>query len=88
MRINNLAFVRAHRAKVSERCLIIIKKIVQSKIGNAHIRWAFSEVAILFIRGNDQAKKYHDKLTKKFGKGKTLSMLQWEAASNYKGYWA
>jgi transposase len=46
-----------------------------SKIGNAHLRWAFSEAAILFIRGNDQAKKYVDKLTKKFGKGKALSIL-------------
>jgi len=46
-----------------------------SKIGNAHLKWAFSEAAVLFIRGNDQAKKYVAKLTKKFGKGKALSIL-------------
>jgi len=46
-----------------------------SKIGNAHLKWAFSEAAILFIRGNDQAQKYVAKLTTKFGKGKALSIL-------------
>ena len=46
-----------------------------SKIGNAHLKWAFSEAAILFIRGNDRAQKYLAKLTKKFGKGKALSIL-------------
>ena len=46
-----------------------------SKIGNAHLKWAFSEAAVLFIRGNNQAQKYLDKLTKKFGKGKALSIL-------------
>lgn len=40
-----------------------------SKIGNAHLKWAFSEAAVLFIRGNDKAKQYVEKLTKKFGKG-------------------
>ena len=28
------------------------------KIGNAHLKWAFSEAAILFLNGNDPAKKY------------------------------
>ena len=46
-----------------------------SKIGNAHLKWAFSEAGILFLRGNDQAQKYVAKLTKKFGKGKALSIL-------------
>ncbi len=30
---------------------------------------------MLFLRGNDQAQKYVAKLAKKFGKGKTLSIL-------------
>jgi len=46
-----------------------------SKIGNAHLKWALSEAAILFIRGNDQVKSYVAKLTKTFGKGKALSIL-------------
>lgn len=46
-----------------------------SKIGNAHLKWAFSEAAVLFIRGNEQAQKYLAKQTKKFGKGKALSIL-------------
>jgi transposase len=46
-----------------------------NKIGNAHLKWAFSEAAVLFIRGNDPAKKYVDRLTRKHGKGKALSIL-------------
>lgn len=46
-----------------------------SKIGNAHLKWAFSEAAILFMRNNQQAIKYVAKLTKKFGKGKAISIL-------------
>jgi len=46
-----------------------------AKIGNAHLKWAFSEAAVLFLRGNPAAKKYVDKLTKKHNKGKALSIL-------------
>jgi transposase len=46
-----------------------------SKIGNAHLKWAFSEAAVLFLRGNDPAKKWFEKLTRRHGKGKTLSIL-------------
>ena len=46
-----------------------------SKIGNAHLKWAFSEAAVFFINGNDPAKKYLDRLTKKHGKSKALSIL-------------
>ena len=46
-----------------------------SKIGNAHLKWAFSEAACLFLRGNEQAKLYHDRLVTKHGKGKALSIL-------------
>ena len=29
-----------------------------NKIGNAHLKWAFSEAAVLYLRGNDHAKRY------------------------------
>jgi len=45
------------------------------KIGNAHLKWAFSEAAVLFLKGNDAGKKYLQKLTRKHGKGKALSIL-------------
>ena len=44
------------------------------KIGNAHLKWAFSEAAALFLKGNEQGKKYLDRLTSKHGKGKALSI--------------
>jgi transposase len=46
-----------------------------SKIGNAHLKWAFSEASVFFLNGNDPAKKYLDRLTKKHGKSKALSIL-------------
>jgi len=45
------------------------------KIGNAHLKWAFSEAAALFLKGNEQGKRYLDRLTAKHGKGKSLSIL-------------
>jgi len=45
------------------------------KIGNAHLRWAFSEAAQLFIRGNGAGSRYFCKITNKHGKGKALSIL-------------
>ena len=45
------------------------------KIGNAHLKWAFSEAAVLFLKGNDQGKRYLDRLTNKHGKGKAISIL-------------
>jgi transposase len=45
------------------------------KIGNAHLKWAFSEAAVLFIKGNEPAKKYLERLAQKHGKGKALSIL-------------
>ena len=46
-----------------------------SKIGNAHLKWAFSEAAVLFLRGNPPAQKYLAKLQKRMGKAKALSAL-------------
>jgi transposase len=46
-----------------------------SKIGNAHLKWAFSEAAILFIRDSDKAKAYVEKLAARVGKGKAIAIL-------------
>ena len=46
-----------------------------AKIGNAHLKWAFSEAAVLFLRNNEPAKRYYEKLVRKHGKGKALSIL-------------
>lgn len=46
-----------------------------NKIGNANLKWAFSEAAVLYLRGNDDAKKYLLKLQKRMSKAKALSVL-------------
>jgi transposase len=46
-----------------------------SKIGNAHLKWAFSEAAVLFLRNNPEGMKYRKRLEKKHGKAKSLSIL-------------
>ena len=46
-----------------------------SKIGNVHLKWAFSEAACLFLRGNKRAKEYHERLVSKYGKAKALSII-------------
>jgi transposase len=45
------------------------------KIGNAHLKWAFSEAAALFLRNNPQGQKLLSRLEKKHDKGKALSIL-------------
>jgi transposase len=44
-------------------------------IGNAHLKWAFSEAATLFLRGNEPGQKYLARWEKKHDKGKALSIL-------------
>jgi transposase len=46
-----------------------------AKIGNAHLKWAFSEAAVLFLAKCPEGKKLLDRLAKKHGKGKALSIL-------------
>lgn len=46
-----------------------------NKIGNAHLKWAFSEAACTFLRGNHDAQKLHQRLVKQHGKGKALSII-------------
>jgi transposase len=45
------------------------------KIGNAHLKWAFSEAAVRFLKNNEPAKKYLTKIATRHGKGKALSIL-------------
>ena len=46
-----------------------------TKIGNAYLKWAFSEAAVLFLRNNPAGQKYLARLEKKHGKGKALTVL-------------
>jgi transposase len=46
-----------------------------NKIGNAHLKWAFSEAACLFLRDSDQAKKWLARREKKHGKARALGAL-------------
>jgi transposase len=45
------------------------------KMGNVHLKWAFSEAAVLFVRHSAEGKKLLAKLEKRHGKGKALSIL-------------
>ena len=46
-----------------------------NKIGNAHLKWAFSEAAVGFLRNNPQGQAYLARLKKKHGKTKALTAL-------------
>jgi transposase len=46
-----------------------------NRIGNVNLKWAFSEAACLFLRGNQAAQKYHEKLVSRYGKGKAMSII-------------
>jgi transposase len=45
------------------------------KIGNAHLKWAFSEAACLLARESDQAKRFLARKEKQHGKAKALGIL-------------
>jgi len=46
-----------------------------AKIGNAHLRWAFGEAAVLFLRGNPAAQQWLAKKAQKHNKAKALTIL-------------
>lgn len=46
-----------------------------TKIGNAHLKWAFSEAAVLVWRDHPAAQKYLARLEKKPGQGNALPLL-------------
>jgi transposase len=46
-----------------------------AKMGNVHLKWAFLEAAVLFVRHSPEGKRLLARLEKRFGKGKALSIL-------------
>jgi transposase len=48
---------------------------IGAKIGNAHLKWAFSEASVLFLRNNPEGQAYVARLEKKHSKGKALTIL-------------
>jgi transposase len=46
-----------------------------NKIGNAHLKWAFSEAACLLLRESEQAKRWLARREKKHGKARALGAL-------------
>jgi hypothetical protein len=52
------------------------KGVMGRKIGNAHLKWAFSEAAVLMIRESDQAKRFVARLEAKHGKPHALAVLR------------
>ena len=46
-----------------------------AKMGNVHLKWAFSEAAVLFVRHCAEGKRMLARWEKKHGKGKALSIL-------------
>ena len=46
-----------------------------AKMGNQHLKWAFSEAAALFLRDNPEGKKLRLRLERKHGKAKAMGIL-------------
>jgi transposase len=46
-----------------------------TKRGNAYLKWAFSEAAVLVLRSNPEGQRYLARLENKHGKGKALTVL-------------
>ncbi len=46
-----------------------------AKIGNAHLKWAYSEAAVPFLRKNPPGQKLLQRIRSKHGKGKALGIL-------------
>jgi len=46
-----------------------------AKMGNVHLKWAFSEAAVTFLRHNPEGQKLVARLEQQHGKGKALSIL-------------
>jgi transposase len=45
------------------------------KIGNAYLKWAFSEAAVLFLAKCPEGKKLFARIERKHSKGKAMSIL-------------
>lgn len=45
------------------------------RMGNAHLRWAFSEAALFFVRKNPGVDRYYNQLINRHGKSKALTIV-------------
>ena len=45
------------------------------KIGNAYLKWAFSEAAVLFLRKNPDAQAWVERMANKHNKARALTIL-------------
>jgi transposase len=52
-----------------------IKGAGNRKMGNAYLKWAFSEATLLLIREKQEIKDYHLKLKNKHGKARALAII-------------
>lgn len=52
-----------------------IKGASNKKIGNAYLKWAFSEAVLLLIREQAPVKELHQSLKNKYGKARALAIL-------------
>ena len=46
-----------------------------AKMGNVHLKWAYSEAATGFLRGRPEAQRMVERLGRKHGKGKAMSIV-------------
>jgi transposase len=46
-----------------------------AKIGNPHLKWAFSEAALMMLRYSEDAQQFLARKEKKHGKGRAMTML-------------
>jgi transposase len=45
------------------------------RIGNGHLKWAFSEASVMYLRGNDLAQPHYNRLISRHGKSKALTII-------------
>lgn len=58
-----------------------------AKIGNAHLKWAFSEAALMMLRHSEEARQFLVRKEKKHGKGRALTMLARKIARTVYHMW-
>jgi transposase len=68
-----LSYARLVKSQKSSAGKII--KTSGDKIGNAHLKWAYSEAAVGFLRRNPRGQKFIQRLRSKHGRGKALGIL-------------
>jgi transposase len=52
-----------------------VKGAGNRKMGNAYLKWAFSEATLLLIREKQEIKEYHSNLKNKHGKARALAII-------------